>query len=302
MSVRTFTIAGIELDVWSTSTNPPPLPPSSGLPRLPVTVLFILHGRNNTRNGIANIANRMLQLNAATLEEEERTWKRELIVVTFDHRNHGSRLVDANANNGWNLKDNTKHNPRHALDMYALQVGSALDVTTLIEFLPSYLYPDNERKIDQWALAGFSLGGHSTWIAAKNDPRIEVVVPIVGCPDYIPLMYDRASRRGIDASDPAHFPPSLVAYIRSHDPASSAFKLTDASNPFWGKKILAMAGGKDPLVPWTFSRAFFDALEVGDRGVKECFIDPDAKHEWTDAMGEVMAAFIKQHCLLYSRL
>jgi hypothetical protein len=50
----------------------------------------------------------------------------------------------------------------------ALPVGSALDVSTLVDFLPAYLYPRNERTVEQWGVAGFSLGGHSTWIAAKN--------------------------------------------------------------------------------------------------------------------------------------
>jgi len=221
-------------------------------------------------------------------------------------------------------------------------VGSALDVTTLIDFLPSYLYPRNERIIDQWGIAGFSLGGHSTWIAAKAggaplvidnywppadllavDPRLEIVIPIVGCPDYLSLMSDRATRRGVDASDPTYFPPSLVAYVRQYDPVaalspsshnthtahSTSFNAAQtastssthpvASNPFLGKKILAIAGGKDPLVPWQFSAPFFEQLlYVGSDGVKENFIDEDAAHEWTEAMGERMAQFVERWCLL----
>lgn len=111
-------------------------------------------------------------------------------------------------------------------------------------------------------------------------------------------MHDRASRKGIDELDPNYFPQSLIAYIRKHDPAVAPFNVADASNPFLNKKVLAIAGGKDPLVPWIFSRAFFDALEVGETGVKECFIDLDAKHEWTSAMGDRMAEFIKKHCLV----
>lgn len=47
-------------------------------------------------------------------------------------------------------------------------VGTAQDVSLIADFLPSYLYPSNERTIGQWSVAGFSLGGHSTWIALKN--------------------------------------------------------------------------------------------------------------------------------------
>ena len=112
-------------------------------------------------------------------------------------------------------------------------------------------------------------------------------------------MYDRACRRGIDPSDPAYFPPSLVDYIRKHDPASApTMNSLDASNPFLNKKILAIAGGQDPLIPWPFSKPTFDALEVGGAGVKECFVDEEAKHEWTDKMSDRLTEFINKHCLL----
>ncbi|CAG8759931.1 16556_t:CDS:2, partial [Acaulospora colombiana] len=182
---------GIEVDVW---TNPP----TPTLSQLPISVLFILHGRSNTRRGVEHIVKRILEVQSSS--PLDRHWKRELYV---DHRNHGSRLVDVKANEGWSVKDPTKHNIRHAfvillvslletitlsysLDMYAMQgssripsstlppltnlcaVGTAQDVSTLIDFLPSYLFPAQEKEIEQWALAGFSLGGHSTWIALKN--------------------------------------------------------------------------------------------------------------------------------------
>ena len=38
----------------------------------------------------------------------------------------------------------------------------------LIDFIPAYLFPHNERKIDLWVVLGKSLGGHSTWIALRN--------------------------------------------------------------------------------------------------------------------------------------
>ena len=38
----------------------------------------------------------------------------------------------------------------------------------LIDFIPSYLFPHNERTIDRWMVLGKSLGGHSTWIALRH--------------------------------------------------------------------------------------------------------------------------------------
>lgn len=46
--------------------------------------------------------------------------------------------------------------------------GTARDVSFLIDFLPAYLFPNNERTIVEWGVAGKSLGGHSTWIALKQ--------------------------------------------------------------------------------------------------------------------------------------
>jgi len=85
--------------------------------------------------------------------------------------------------------------------------GTAQEVSFLIDFLPSYLFPNGERTIDTWAVAGVSLGGHSTWhclkdgayesatsayrgvhsplmgalVASKNkDPRVTIGIPIIG--------------------------------------------------------------------------------------------------------------------------
>ncbi len=46
--------------------------------------------------------------------------------------------------------------------------GASLDVSFLIDFLPSYLFPNEERTISQWLISGISLGGHSTWIILKD--------------------------------------------------------------------------------------------------------------------------------------
>ena len=57
-------------------------------------------------------------------------------------------------------------------DIYAcITAGTAQDVSYLIDFLPSYLFPAGERKINQWLVGGKSLGGHSTWIALRHGRR-----------------------------------------------------------------------------------------------------------------------------------
>jgi len=291
MTYQTIVVAGIQVDVWANEPNP-------SINQLPVSLLFLLHGREGSRKSktIKDIAERMLRIQRASTINSD--WKRELVIASFDQRNHGSRLVDAKANLDWNLDKPDRHNERHALDMYAIQVGTAHDVSNIADFLPSYLYPEDERTIDQWAIAGFSLGGHATWIALKNDKRLEVGIPIVGCPDYLSLIIDRAKIGNVDVGSPAHFPPSLIRYIEEHDPISALpnppIKNT---NPFLHRRILAIAGAKDPLVPWRFSQEFWERLDVGEDGVKENFVDENAGHEWTEKMGDKMAEFVQKQCL-----
>ena len=119
-----------------------------------------------------------------------------------------------------------------------------------------------------------------------------------GCPDYLSLIIDRAKIGNVDVGSPAHFPPSLIRYIEEHDPISALpnppIKNT---NPFLHRRILAIAGAKDPLVPWRFSQEFWERLDVGEDGVKENFVDENAGHEWTEKMGDKMAEFVQKQCL-----
>jgi hypothetical protein len=110
-------------------------------------------------------------------------------------------------------------------------------------------------------------------------------------------MTERATRKGLSISPPI-FPAQLIAYVRGHDPAAAAYDTSSEGNPYWNRRILAIAGGKDTLVPWSASQIFFEKLEVGPRGVKELFVDGEAGHKWTDSMGDRMMIFIEKYCLL----
>ena len=55
-------------------------------------------------------------------------------------------------------------NPCHAQDMYSILSGTAHDVSMLIDYLPSYLFPNDDREITQWGVLGVSLGGHTVWL------------------------------------------------------------------------------------------------------------------------------------------
>ncbi|KAF8842013.1 alpha/beta-hydrolase [Paxillus ammoniavirescens] len=267
-------VGGIPVEVYSHS--------AAANSSLPVNALFLLHGRQESTERVAPIAKSILDANYSPAGAQK---KRDLI----DHRNHGTRLVDALRNDGWN-RDPSKNNAQHAVDMYTIQTGTVQDVTFLIDHIPSYLYPLGEREVVEWGIAGISLGGHSTWIALTREPRIRLAIPIIGCPDYTKLMSQRAERTGVPFTPP-YYPPQLKVYVDAHDPANFPFRANDATNPFLGKRILVLSGAKDKLVPWTASTEFVEGLEVGD-GVKKVVLEENAGHECTPLMVQEAALFV----------
>lgn len=102
VSVKTFHIAGILTDVY-------------GLDELPqtcksVSCLWLLHGRLQSKEVMAGVASACIN-----------DWKLRrpsgnevgLLAIAFDQRNHGSRLINALANEAWKGGNET-----HAQDMF----------------------------------------------------------------------------------------------------------------------------------------------------------------------------------------
>ncbi|KAF7375079.1 Phd finger domain-containing protein [Mycena sanguinolenta] len=209
------------------------------------------------------------------------------MIVAFDHRNHGTRLRNNTANLSF------AENANHVHDMWAIQSGTAQDVSFLIDLLEAYLFPMGNRVIAEWGVAGISLGGHSTWMAAAADPRIKLAIPIIGCPDYLKLMEPRAASHGI-AMAPPHFPESLLKVIRAKALTALPYTSVGPENPFLGKKVLILCGGDDMLVPWTASQAFVEGLETGPAGSKEYIIYDGVGH----AVPPPMVQATRSWCLL----
>jgi len=270
MSVVTesYTIGGLKVRVYR----------SLALITGSVAAVFLLHGRFGSAEDVDLFARAFL--------EKAEGQNRGLYIITLDHRNHGTGLVEERANKSW-----TEGNEQHAIDMYSIQMGTAQDVSFLIDFLPAYLFPAAECKIDAWGVVGISLGGHSTWIVLSQDPRVTLGVPIIGCPDYIELMKYRAKRSDIPFTAP-YIPASLVDLIGSSDPASKNYSSLETSNPFLGKKILILSGEDDKLVPWTASKKVVDSLEVGPQGLKKVIVEKGVGHECTATMVAEATEFV----------
>jgi fermentation-respiration switch protein FrsA (DUF1100 family) len=101
-------------------------------------------------------------------------------------------------------------------------------------------------------------------------------------------MRSRAEAAGLHFGPPT-LPDSLLEVIKRESPVITS---AAGKNPFFGKKILVLAGGKDELVPWVFSEAFVERIEVGEGGVKKVVVYPDVGHAFTASMEEDVADFV----------
>lgn len=177
ISSKTYHIAGILTTVY-------------GLEELPksctgISVLWLLHPRLQTKDTMYSIGATIIAAYNASITTSSSSSgpKKGLIAVTFDQRNHGSRLVVPLANEAWR-----QENPTHAQDMFSIFHGTAMDTSLLIDHLGSYVLHEEgmeKRSIDEHFCLGISLGGHAAWQCWFAEERIKAAVVIIGCPDYM---------------------------------------------------------------------------------------------------------------------
>ncbi|EER23133.1 hypothetical protein CPC735_045030 [Coccidioides posadasii C735 delta SOWgp] len=289
VSKKEFVIGGILCAVY-------------GLEELPVqckhvSCLYVLHPRGNTMQSMKGIAtsavadwNERLKNGKVSTSEQDNG----LIAVCFDQRNHGTREVDKLRNEAWR-----QGNPNHAQDMFSIFNGTARDVSQIMDFIGSYVFPEADRHITNSLVLGVSLGAHAAWHCLLHEPRIRAAVIIIGCPDYVSLMSDRARLSKLaswkDSSPPGSqflgskdFPQNLVDMVKIWDPAGLLFSQMDDSclkepikpstvreptkaeqkalktimrRCLAGKKILNLSGGSDKLVPYSRGEPFLTWLK-----------------------------------------
>ena len=271
-----------------------------GLDELPsdtadVAVLWLLHPRLQTQASMAPFGAHIISEWNKAQQSSTGKKRKGLIAVSFDQRNHGSRLVSKIANEAWR-----QGNEHHALDMFSCYTGTAQDTSLLLDYLPGYIFPEagDSRRVVQNLVLGVSLGGHAAWHVVMQDPRFSAAVVTIGCPDYTRLLSDRArlskrktwtesSSPGRDFLGSSDFPPALIEVIKRNDPAGLIWSLpglnwrkdqehlhitlTDDERQallptitrcFGNKRILNLSGGADKLVPYAHSKPFIDWLKT----------------------------------------
>lgn len=297
-------LAGLPVNVFGLSELTPAPARASATPPPPVCVVVHLHGRGGTADKEENIARQLydrISRDKSTFRAQQNdgmvatsSIQRDHLIVTFDARNHGHRTTNPEGQKDWKQGNNL-----HAMDLYGMIVGDARDVSFVLDFLPPYLFPHDERSVAEWVITGKSLGGHSTWHVLANEPRIKVGVPFIGMPDYSRLLASR-TRTSFVANAPPYVPASLKALVDKIDPARTAYDAFDAKvNPFWCKKICVLSGANDKLVLWDWNEDFLRGLVVGEAtgprgempGLK-IHKRPGVGHEVTEEMVEEAGEWI----------
>ncbi|KAK1922696.1 Alpha/Beta hydrolase protein [Papiliotrema laurentii] len=245
---------------------------------LPLAAVIATHGRCNNQKQMAHLAHGLLGHISVLAQDHPRT--RDVIVVTVDQRNHGDRTVDRTANLAYDK------NPNHLVDMAACVVGGCHDVSFIIDFLGSYLFPEGNKRIDEWIATGISLGGNLTYRLLQIEPRINIAIPIIGLPWDVFRIYlqARAESMGLAFSPPL-YPPALRPILESTRP-DGCYKR---------KKILSIHGSIDNLVPYDkgerqIKQAQREAKESG--GEMEIYVQEGAGHVVTPEMIEKTAEWV----------
>ncbi len=206
-------VAGIETFIFGAAENP-------GAP-----VVFVTHGRGGSA---ADIFGWCRDLSASGL-----------IAVAVEQRNHGRRLVDRGGNHD---------NPADM--MYGILLGTARDISLLIDCLPAR----TGIATDRVGVTGGSLGGHATQLAMALEPRIAVGASLIGSGDYRRLMELRAARYGIGEEGFATFyPPALDETVRRYDPINHPDRFAD-------RPLLMCNGDADNLVQLECNQRFEAAV------------------------------------------
>ncbi len=209
----TACVAGMELHLFGVDDN------------ASAPLVFVTHGRGGN---VTDIFEPCRDLAAAGL-----------IAIGIEQRNHGRRLVDARCNSD---------NPADLL--YSLILGTARDMSLLIDCLPARL----GIAADRVGVTGVSLGGHVTQLVMALDPRVTVGASLIGSGDFRSLMELRAVKYGIAAEQfAAFYSPALDALVQRYDPINHADRFAD-------RPLLLLNGASDDLVQAECNQRFEAAL------------------------------------------
>ncbi|WFD19026.1 hypothetical protein MCAP1_001241 [Malassezia caprae] len=255
-----------------------------------IAVVIYMHGRYEDALAEDRIV-RDLYSHIRDLKESENEKERNLLIVSFDAQDHGTRLTDQKQRHDLDV------NPKFLYDQYAILFNNKDYASYIIDFLPIFLFPRGERNVTRWIAAGRSMGAHSTWHVLSAEPRVKTGFVFIGMPDYNALMKQRLGLMNLTVGPP-YVPDTLAALVNRTDPAKTPYTSSSSTlNPFWGKHIFQANGGADPLVPFNLSEHFLKHVVLGPNNKLtkeslEIFVEPHIPHQVTRRMIHLAAMWI----------
>ncbi|KAH8701264.1 Alpha/Beta hydrolase protein, partial [Phaeosphaeriaceae sp. PMI808] len=213
----------------------------------PVDIIFLLHGRKGNHEAMEPTAHAILK---ETWQLKKNCSEGGLLVVSFDQRNHGHRVVSSHANLSW-LEGNQSHAHGQFQIRYiiltggkvSIYYGTSQDVSLIITLLFPCLFPQGQYGMGNVICVGVSLGGHATYLVLSEDDRVAAGVIIIGCPDFNVLMESRAGKELLETRLPRAFRGAVARLCPRLERVSK-------------KEILILRGDADQLVPWSASEVF----------------------------------------------
>ena len=164
-----------------------------------------------------------------------------MIAIGVEQRNHGKRTVDEGQNG--------TYGPTFPTSFYANMLGTAADISLLIDLLPARL----GLAMARIGVTGISMGGHVTLLAMARDPRIGVGAALIGSGDFLCTQRQRAADNGVPPAElDSSLPPALVALAERVDPIANAAAFAD-------RPLLLANGEDDMLVPIAGNERFYAA-------------------------------------------
>lgn len=290
IEAKEFVIAGIKIKVFNTQCLEPYVGKCNGhkgTEDIKINVLYLLHQRGGDESYTSSIAQHVVD--SITKSKDI-----PFIAVTFDLRNHGSRIIDEARNEDWAAGNDT-----HAIDMISAIHGNVADLKLIVDFLPGLLDLERLRKDPDVPIkfnnivSGYSLGAHVAIRFANAHPGlVSIINPTIGSYDMTSLLVNRLKKTSnfdkkwfysnyneldLNEEEKKRYPEALHRLVSAED--IQIFE----DFPFNEVKMFASFYTDDPLVPSRISSLWADMYQ-NDNLSTETYYEEGSIHDVTPAM------------------
>uniref|UniRef100_A0A0L0P4G9 AB hydrolase-1 domain-containing protein n=1 Tax=Candidozyma auris TaxID=498019 RepID=A0A0L0P4G9_CANAR len=295
---KEYFIGGIKVNAFNTECLAPYIEKCNktiGNDHIKINVLYLLH----QRGGDTSYTNAIAQ---HVIDKFTKASDLPLVAVTFDLRNHGSRVVDDDRNGDW-----ASGNKTHAIDMVSAIHGNVADLKLIIDFLPACFDLDPLNKDPDMPIrfnnivSGYSLGAHVAIRFANTYPDlVSIINPTIGSYDMTSLLLNRLKKTSnfdkkwfyctyeeleLNDEEKRLYPEAFHKLVSAED--IQIFE----NFPYEKVKMFASFFKDDPLVPSRISSLWAD-MYMNDNSSTQVYYEEGAKHDVTPAMINSFATWL----------